>query len=154
MLLDQKKIKVTLVDFVQFTWLNKHVDREIEDDEDNGEDDEDDDAKEEEDLNYDDIPRIQPIEYGYRHYTNPTIWIGVSPDTLPGSVAHHSSKDICAFLDSLHVQNIEIAYCEWLYQPLLDHGPALFPPLKTMALSRTSSTMSLSPPVFILLVIR
>ncbi|KAI0247604.1 hypothetical protein BJV78DRAFT_1380229 [Lactifluus subvellereus] len=126
-LLDQKKIKVTSVDFVRFTWLNKHADREIEDDEDG---DEDDDAKQEEDLNYDDIPRIQPVEYGDRYYTNPTIWIGVLPDTLTGGVAHDSSKDIRAFLDSLHVQNIDIAYRESLYQPLPGHGPALFPPVE------------------------
>lgn len=58
MLLDQRKIKVTSVDFVRFTWLNKHADREISDD--------DDDAKEEQDFSYDDIPRIQPVEYGDR----------------------------------------------------------------------------------------
>ncbi|CAE6389034.1 unnamed protein product [Rhizoctonia solani] len=124
-LLDQKKIKVTSVDFVRFTWLNKHADREIEDDE-----NDDEDAEDEEDMNYDDTPRIQPVEYGDRHYTNPTIWIGVLPDTLTGSVAHDSSKDIRVFLDSLHVQNIDIAYRESLYQPLSGHGPALFPAVK------------------------
>ncbi|EAU89050.1 hypothetical protein CC1G_10019 [Coprinopsis cinerea okayama7 len=104
MLLDRRNIKVTLVDFVRFTWLKKPVDREIDDD------DDDDDAKEEEELNYDDIPRIQTVEYGDRHYTNPTIWIGVLPDTLTGSVAHESSLDIRAYLDSLHIQNVDIAY--------------------------------------------
>ena len=122
-LLDERGIKVTTVDFVRFTWLNKQADREIEDDE----DDEDEDA-EEEDFNYDDIPRIQTVKYGVRHYTNPTIWIGVLPDTLSGGVAHDSSKDIRSFLDSLHVQNIDIAYRESIYKPLLGHGPALFPP--------------------------
>lgn len=82
------------VDFVRFTWLNKKADQEIEEDE-------DDDAKEEEDVTYDDIPPIKPIEDGERHYTNPTIWIGVLPETLTGAVAHESSKDIRAFLDSL-----------------------------------------------------
>ncbi|KAI0034775.1 hypothetical protein K488DRAFT_77071 [Vararia minispora EC-137] len=103
-LLDQRKIKVTSVDFVRFTWLDKHADREISDD--------DDDAKEEQDLGHDDIPRIQPVEYGDRHYTNPTIWIGVLPDTLTGAVAHDSSEDIRVFLDSLRIQNIDIAYRE------------------------------------------
>ncbi|KAG2003752.1 hypothetical protein CC2G_004334 [Coprinopsis cinerea AmutBmut pab1-1] len=101
MLLNQRNIKVTLVDFVRFTWVKKPVDREIEDDD----EDEDDDAKEGEELNYDDIPRIQTVEYGDRHYTNPTIWIAVLPDTLTGSVAHASSLDIRAYLDSLHIQN-------------------------------------------------
>lgn len=54
-LLDQRKIN-TSVDFVRFTWLNKHADWEISDDED------EDDAKEEQDFGYDDIPRIQPVE--------------------------------------------------------------------------------------------
>ncbi|KAJ3797639.1 hypothetical protein GGU11DRAFT_824353 [Lentinula aff. detonsa] len=125
-LLDQRKIKVTSVDFVRFTWLNKHADREIEDDE----DDEEDNDAEEENLNYDDIPRIQPVEYGDRHVTNPTIWIGVLPNTLTGGVAHDSSKDIRAFLDSLHVENIDIAYRESLYKPLSGHGPALFSPVE------------------------
>ncbi|KAG9016342.1 hypothetical protein FRB90_003216 [Tulasnella sp. 427] len=123
-LLDQKKIKVTSVDFVRFTWLNKHADREISDDEDEDEDD----AEEEQDFSYDEIPRIQPVEYGDRYYTNPTIWIGVLPDTLSGAVAHDSSKDILAFLDSVQVQNIDIAYRESLYMPA--HGPALFPPVE------------------------
>ncbi|KAA1475589.1 hypothetical protein DENSPDRAFT_874109 [Dentipellis sp. KUC8613] len=126
-LLDRKKIKVTSVDFVRFTWLIKHADREIEDDEDEDEDDGDD-AEEEQSLNYDDIPRIQPVEYGDRYYTNPTIWIGVLPDTLTGAVAHDSAKDIRAFLDCLHVQNIDIAYRESLYMPAL--GPALFSPVE------------------------
>ncbi|KAJ3724143.1 hypothetical protein DFJ43DRAFT_1226334 [Lentinula guzmanii] len=125
-LLDQRKIKVTSVDFVRFTWLNKHADREIEDDEDDGEDDD----AEEENLKYDDIPRIQPVEFGDRHVTNPTIWIGVLPNTLTGGVAHDSSKDIRAFLDSLHVENIDIAYRESLYKPLSGHGPALFSPVE------------------------
>lgn len=122
MLLDQRRIKVTLVDFVRFTWLKKPVDQEIEDD------DEDDDAKEEEELHYDDIPRIQTIEYGDRYYTNPTMWIAVLPDTLTGSVAHDSSVDIRAYLDSLHIQLVDIAYRESTYKPSPAHGPALFPP--------------------------
>ncbi|KAI0667645.1 hypothetical protein C8Q78DRAFT_1071745 [Trametes maxima] len=129
-LLDQKRIKVTSVDFVRFTWLNQHEDREIEADEDDEDDEDDKDDDTEEELKYDDIPRIQPVEYGNRHYTNPTIWIGVLPDTLTSGLAHDSSKDIRAFLDSLQVQNIDIAYRESLYRPLLSHGPALFPPVE------------------------
>ena len=121
--LDQMKIKVTSVDFVRFTWLNKHADREISDND-------DDDAEEEQDFSYDDIPNIQPVEYGDRHNTNPTIWIGVLPDTLTGAVAHDSSQYIRAFLDSLHVQNIDIAYRESLYKPLSGDGLALFPPVE------------------------
>ncbi|KAJ3714729.1 hypothetical protein C8R42DRAFT_682127 [Lentinula raphanica] len=124
-LLDQRNIQFTSVDFVRFTWLNKRADREIDEDE----DDEDTDA-EEENLNYDDIPRIQPVEYGDRHVTNPTIWIGVLPNTLNGGIAHDSSKDIRSFLDLIHVENIDIAYRESVYKPLCGHGPALFSPVE------------------------
>ena len=39
-LLKQRNIKVTSVDFLRFTWLNKKKDQEIEDDEDDGDGDE------------------------------------------------------------------------------------------------------------------
>lgn len=123
--LNQRNIRVSSVDFVRFTWLNKKEDREIEDDDDNDNDDE-----EEEDVSYDDIPPIQPVEDGERYYTNPTIWIGVLPGTLTGAVAHESSKDIHAFLDSLQVQNVDIAYRESVCQNLSGHGPALFSPVE------------------------
>jgi hypothetical protein len=118
-LLNQKSIRVSSADLVRFTWLNKKADQEIEDD-----------AEEEEDVAYDDLPLIQPVEGGERHYTNPTIWIGVLPETLTGAVAHESSKDIRAFLDSLKVQNVDIAYCESVYKTLRGHGPAPFPPIE------------------------
>ncbi|KIO23305.1 hypothetical protein M407DRAFT_214897 [Tulasnella calospora MUT 4182] len=120
-LLNQRQIKISSVDFVRFTWLDKKADKEIEE-----EGDDDDGANEEEDITYDDIPPIKPVEDGERHYTNPTIWIGVLPETLTGAVAHESSKDIRAFLDSLQVQNIDIAYRESVYKTLPGHGPALF----------------------------
>ena len=74
-----------------------------------------------------------PSGDGERHYANPTVWIGVLPETLTGAVAHESSKDICTFFDSLQVQYIDIAYRESLYKTLPQHGPAFFPlgdPLK------------------------
>jgi hypothetical protein len=123
-LLDQSNIRVTSVDLVRFTWLNKKADQEDEQED----DDDDDDAEEEEDVSYDDIPRIQPVEDGERYYTNPTIWIGVVPETLTGAVAHDSSEDIRAFLNSLQVQNVDIAYRESVYKTLPGHGPALSPP--------------------------
>ncbi|EJC99999.1 uncharacterized protein FOMMEDRAFT_142497 [Fomitiporia mediterranea MF3/22] len=123
-LLNQRNIRVSSVDFVRFTWLNKKADQEIE------EEDDDDDAREEEDVTYDDFPPIQPVEDGERHYTNPTIWIGVLPETLTGAVAHESSKDIRAFLDLLQVQNVDIAYRESVYKTLPSHGPALFRPVE------------------------
>jgi hypothetical protein len=126
-LLNQRNIRVSSVDFVRFTWLNKKADQEIDEEED---DNDDDDTEEEEDVTYDDIPPIQPVEDGERHYTNPTIWIGVLPETLTGAVAHESSKDIRTFLDSLQVQDVDIAYRESVYKTLPGHGPALFRPVE------------------------
>ena len=117
-LLKQRDIKLTLVDFVRFTWLKKREDREIEDDEDD----------ENDKVNYEDFARIETVEDGDRHYTNPTIWIAVLPDTLTGSVAHDSSLDIRAYLNSLPIQNVDIAYRESTYKPSPAHGPALFSP--------------------------
>ncbi|KAF8873982.1 hypothetical protein CPB84DRAFT_1798064 [Gymnopilus junonius] len=125
-LLDKKNISVTSVDFVRFTWLNKKPDQEIEEED----DDDDDDAMEEKDVTYDDIAPIKPVEDGERYYTNPTIWIGIVPETLTGAVAHESSKEIRAFLDSLQVKNVDIAYRESVYKTLAGHGPALFPPVE------------------------
>ncbi|KIO20961.1 hypothetical protein M407DRAFT_29405 [Tulasnella calospora MUT 4182] len=126
-LLDKKNIKVSSILFVRFTWLEKKADQEIQEEED---DDDDDDDNNEEELTYDDIPLIQPVEDGERHYTNPTIWIGVLPETLTGAVAHEASEDIRAFLDSLQVQNVDIAFHESVSTSVSGHGPALFRPAK------------------------
>jgi hypothetical protein len=128
-LLNQKNVKVSSVEFVRFTWLNKKEEQEIEEEE-SGDDDDSHTAGEEEELSYDDLPPIQYIEDGKRHYTNPTIWIGVLPDTLTGATAQESSKDIRAFLDSLQVQNVDIAYRESRYSNLSKHGPPLFRPVE------------------------
>ena len=42
-LLNQKNIKVSSVDFVRFTWLNKKADQEIEEEEEDDDDDDEDD---------------------------------------------------------------------------------------------------------------
>ncbi|GJJ08359.1 hypothetical protein Clacol_002573 [Clathrus columnatus] len=122
--LKRRKIKVTSVDFVRFTWLDKRPDQEIVEDEDDAKE------EEEEEVDYDDIPTIKPVEDGIRHFTNPTIWVGVLPETLTGAVAHESAKDIRAFLDELKVKKIDIAYRESISKSLLGHGPALFPPVE------------------------
>ena len=142
-LLDQRNIKVSSVDFVRFTWLNKKEYQEVwdedededgededEDDEDEEEeeDDDDDDDEEEEELSFDDILHSQPVEDGERYYTNATVWIGALLNTLPAAVAREASEDIRAFLDSLQVQNVDIAFRESAYNPLLGHGPALYRP--------------------------
>jgi hypothetical protein len=128
-LLNQKNIKVTSVNFVRFKWLIKKPGQEIdEEEEEDGEDE--DDAKEGEAFDYNAIPATLPIEDGVRHNTNPTIWIGVLPETLTGARAHESSKDIRNYLDSLHVQNVDIAYREPVNKFLTNHKPALFAPVE------------------------
>lgn len=121
-LLDRRQIKVTSIDFVRFTWSKTVVDTGISpSNEDDG-----------------DAPpgageavvTLAEIENEEQYFTNPTIWIGVIPDTLTGAVAHESSKDIRALLDSLQVQKVDIAYRESVYKPLRGHGPALYPPAK------------------------
>lgn len=123
-LLDEKKIKIHCVDFVRFTWLKKKEDGivEVEDDEDSEEDDT------EMDLDYDDIPPIKPVEHGERHYTNPTIWVGVEPETLSAATAFNATKDIRAFLNELNVVDIDIAYRETLPGPGAA-GRSLFAPV-------------------------
>ena len=127
MLLNKRKIKTTSVDFVRFTWLVHNEPQEIEDEQ------EDEVEAEEQELSYDSYDDMPPasvklVENGTRHYTNPTIWIGVVPNTLSGAVAHESAKDILALLDSLHIQNIDVAYRESVYTQMSSPGPVLFPP--------------------------
>ncbi|KAH7881699.1 hypothetical protein F5I97DRAFT_1291768 [Phlebopus sp. FC_14] len=130
-LLKRKGVKVSVVDFVRFTWLNQKPGQVIIDDDEEDEDEDEgkgEDAKEEE-VNledYDKIAPIQPVEDGDRHYTNPTIWIGVLPDTLTGSAAYDAAKDIRAYLNELPVQNIDIAFREAKFKFLTGHGPALY----------------------------
>ncbi|KAF4597047.1 hypothetical protein EYR40_007497 [Pleurotus pulmonarius] len=121
-LLNERNIKVTSVDFVRFTWLDKELDREIE------EELQEEDREDEVEVDYDAIPPIKPVEYGIRHFTNPTIWIGVLPDTLPGAAAHEAAKDIRAFLDGLQADNIDIAFRETIAKLLYGHGSTLFAP--------------------------
>ncbi|KAI9453238.1 hypothetical protein BJY52DRAFT_850915 [Lactarius psammicola] len=120
-LLDDKKIKTTCVDFVRFTWLEKKKDGEVEVDEDEGEDDGD------EDIDYDSMPLIKPVEDGDRHYSNPTIWVGVAPNTLTADTAFDATKGIRAFLNGLNVTDIDIAYRETV--PKSSVSPALFAPV-------------------------
>ncbi|CAA7266696.1 unnamed protein product [Cyclocybe aegerita] len=121
-LLDDKKIKIACVDFVRFTWLEKKKDGEVEVDEDEGEDD-----GGEEDFDYDSVPPIKPIEDGDRHYSNPTIWVGVVPNTLTADTAFDATKGIRSFLNGLNVTDIDIAYRETV--PKSSVSRALFAPV-------------------------
>jgi len=122
-LLDAKNIEPTCVDFIRFTWLNKKKDEEIEEDEEEDEDDNGD----EEDLDYDVMAPIMPVEDGDRYTTNPTIWVGVVPGALTATAAFDVTRDIRAYLDGLNVTKIDIAYRETVPKSSPGHGPALFP---------------------------
>ena len=63
-------------------------------------------------VKYEDFTPIEPVEDGERHYTNPTIRLGVLPDTLTSSIARDSSLEIRAYPNSLKIQNVDIAYRE------------------------------------------
>jgi len=123
-LLDKGGIKLTSVDLVQFTWLDKKDDQEIQEEED---EDNDNDDTQNDNLTYDNIPPIKPIEDGKRHTTNPTIWVGVLPDTLTGAVAHESATKILGLLKELGIAGVDVAYRESVARFL--HGPDLFAPV-------------------------
>jgi hypothetical protein len=125
-LLDKRRIKFTSVDLVKFTWLNENDDW-LEMQEEDDEEDEDEDIAQQ-DLSYDDIPFIKPLEDRRRHTTNPTIWVAVSPDTLTGAVAHESAIEILELLKELGIAGgVDVAYRESVAKFL--HGPDLFAPV-------------------------
>ena len=78
-------------------------------------------------FSYNDIPLIIPTEDGKRHYSNPTIWVGVVPNTLTAAIAFDVTKSIRAFLEELNVTDVDIAYRETVPGP--SSGPALFSPV-------------------------
>ena len=119
--MDNKKVIITCVDFVRFTWLNKHKPRVIDD-------------SEEDELDYDDLKAIKPVEDGVRHYSNPTIWIGVPPDTITAATAFEVTEDIRAFLNEFNVTNVDIAYRETV--PMYSAGPAVFAPVDSVDVFR------------------
>ncbi|KAL4253026.1 hypothetical protein ABKN59_002207 [Abortiporus biennis] len=125
-LLDAQNVELTCVDFVRFTWLNKKKDHYIESD------DAEEDNSSDQDLDYDDMPPVKPVEDGDRYTTDPTIWVGVAPDTLTATVAFNVTKDIRAFLDSLNATKIDIAYRETVPNSSSVHGPVLFPAIESI----------------------
>jgi hypothetical protein len=111
---------------------NKDDEEQNNNNEENNEDVKDSNKGADEDIKPFALPAIDrlPFQNGERYYTNPTIWIGVLPNTLTGAVAHKSSEDIRTFLDLLHIENIDIAYRESISMNLSSHGPALLGPIE------------------------
>ena len=127
-LLDKGGIKLTSVDLVRFTWLEKEEDQEIQEEEDNQDDDEED--TQNHNLAYEDIPTIKPVEEGKRHTTNPTVWVGVLPDTLTSAVAQESAAGILALLEELGIAGVDVAYRESVAKFL--GGPGLLAPVSDL----------------------
>lgn len=67
-LLDKEGIKLTSIDLVQFTWLEKEDDQEIQEEEDSQDNNEED--TQNYNLTYEDIPTSKPVRDGKRHTTN------------------------------------------------------------------------------------
>lgn len=88
---------------------------------------ENDNKSDEEDFDYDVITSIKPVDYGDRYTTNPTIWVGLTPSALTATAAYNVTKDIRAFLNSLNITKIDIAYRETVPTSSFAHGPALLP---------------------------
>lgn len=118
-------IEITCVDFVRFTWLNKDQDgvvgvgggKKY-------------DYGDLSNLDYDAILLIKFVEDGEHHYSNPTIWVGVAPNTLSAVTAFEATKGIRAFLNGLNITEIDIAYRETV--PEFSAGPVLFAPVDTI----------------------
>ncbi|KAG8693739.1 hypothetical protein FRC08_008936, partial [Ceratobasidium sp. 394] len=134
-LLNEANVKTSACDFVRFTWLNKRPSQVIDDDTQEGEEGEEteevegDDTDEEIDVSqYDNIARIKPVEDGDRFYSNPTVWIGVLPETLTPTGAKDAAKGIRDYLDGLDAGRIDIAFREKKFKFLA--GPALYGPVE------------------------
>ena len=99
-----------MIYLVQFTWPKKY-------------DSDPDDPDDPDAPYYEDISKQYLIDAGIFHCTNPTIWIGVTPNTLTSTVAHDFIEEICVFLDSLEVRDVDIAYydCAVIHWPYWTH---------------------------------
>ncbi|KAG6370183.1 hypothetical protein JVT61DRAFT_12330 [Boletus reticuloceps] len=121
-LLNEKDVKTSAADFVRFTWLNLRPDQVIDDDK----------EEEEEEIfdvsEFDKIVAITPVEDGNRFVSNPTVWIGVLPDSLTATDAHDVAKGTRDYLNGLQLENIDIAFREKKFKFLA--GPALYRPVE------------------------
>ena len=147
-LLKQQNIEISSVDFVRFTWLNKRPGQATDSDkEEDGESEQGDDDGVIDVADYDQIARIAPVEDGDRFVSNPTVWIGVIPDSLTATAASDVAKGIRHYLDGLDVGRIDIAFREGKFKFLA--GPALYSPVDDgdalkPVIDNVSVTLSLS----------
>jgi hypothetical protein len=130
-LLKGEDVSISSVDFVRFTWRNKREDREIDSEEEEEVEDGAEEGDEDDEDAYDSFAPIERIEDGDQYFTNPTIWIGVLPETLTGPRASELGQKIRAFLDELKVKEVDIAYRESIAQSLVGNRPALTAPVES-----------------------
>ncbi|KAJ7211379.1 hypothetical protein GGX14DRAFT_534701 [Mycena pura] len=138
MFLVRNDVRVSSVDFVRFHWVNKMEDREIDSEEEDAVEAEEDEKKEEGAADDDDLETayasmalIKPVKEGDDYYTNPTVWIGILPETLTSDRAFKLMGEIRTFLDSLAVKNVDIAFRESLAHSLVASGPELYAPVES-----------------------
>ncbi|EJU03122.1 hypothetical protein DACRYDRAFT_88149 [Dacryopinax primogenitus] len=132
-LLKEEDVSVSSIDFARFTWRNKAEDREIdsEEEEEVVEEEGEEGAKEDDEDAYDSFAPVKPVEGGEQYFTNPTIWIGVFPESLTGLRAFEVAEKIRAFLDALKVKEVDIAFRESIARSIVGNGPALYPPVES-----------------------
>lgn len=103
--------------------------QQTEEEEEEQEEESGDDTDEDIDVSeYDKIPCIKPVGDGDRFYSNPTVWIGVLPDSLTATGAKDVAKGIRNYLDALDADRIDIAFRDKKFKFLA--GPALHSPVK------------------------
>ncbi|GJJ10265.1 hypothetical protein Clacol_004491 [Clathrus columnatus] len=124
-------VSVSSVDFVRFTWVKKEEEGEIESEEEEEEEEKEKDGGDDEDEEdfeaaYASMALVKPVTDGDDHYSNPTIWIGIPPDTLTGARAYELTQE--TFLNGLQVKNVNIAFRESLVKSLASNGPELNAP--------------------------
>ncbi|KAJ8518179.1 hypothetical protein ONZ45_g4710 [Pleurotus djamor] len=76
--------------------------------------------------------------------TNPTIWIGVRPDTLTSNIAHEASQSILALLEQQGISGVDVAFRESTVQFLQGRRPALLPPSREHLLQNFADKLSTS----------
>ncbi|KAI0682550.1 hypothetical protein BC835DRAFT_1298724 [Cytidiella melzeri] len=96
LLLDSKAIKHSSLDLVCFTWVNENH------------------------------SVTEPVGYGARYTTPPTVWIGVLPNTLSADLAYEAALEILEILKQHNISGVDVAFRESVVK--FSRGPALYGP--------------------------
>ncbi|KAH7882679.1 hypothetical protein F5I97DRAFT_1816563 [Phlebopus sp. FC_14] len=130
--LDRKRVKLTSVDLVRFTWPNEPDDQgkqQVKDDSeyDSEYDSESSSEDDKKSIHFEDFATIKPVDN--RYITPPTVWIGVLPDTLSADLAYETAQEILGLLKQFHITSeVDVAFRESVARRSHGPGPALYPP--------------------------